>query len=152
MTPAGGRGLLSSTLRAGALVMGLAPWLVPLLRAYLPLGAAGVALDAAFATMCHRLPDRSLALAGVTMPLCSRCAGIFTGIAAGALSTWPRLSRRGFKLALTAAGLVMLADVITQDLGLHPVWHATRLATGFVFGHLLGVACLRAADAARAEP
>jgi uncharacterized membrane protein len=134
--------ILPRVLRAGFAVVGLAPWVVPLLRAWLPLGAAGVALDAAFATMCHRLPERSLALAGVTMPLCSRCAGVFGGAAVGALLAWPILSRRAYRLAITAAGAAMLADVVTQDLGLHPVWHATRLATGFLFGYALGAACL----------
>jgi hypothetical protein len=38
----------------------------------------------------------------------------------------------------------MLLDVATQDLGLHPVWHATRLATGFLFGYAVGAACLAA--------
>lgn len=133
--------------------MGLLPWIVPLLRAYLPLGAAGVALDALFAPMCHRLPERSLVLAGVAMPLCSRCAGIFGGVAVGAIVAWPRLSPRRYRLAITVAGAAMLADVITQDLGVHPIWHATRLATGLLFGYALSAASirmvLRDADASR---
>ncbi len=32
----------------------------------------------------------------------------------------------------------MVLDVATQDLGLHPVWHAARLATGFAFGYAVG--------------
>ncbi|MFT3774447.1 MAG: DUF2085 domain-containing protein [Minicystis sp.] len=136
--------IVGRALRAALAMVGLSPWLVPLLRASLPLGRAGVLLDAAFATMCHRLPERSLALAGVTMPLCSRCAGIFGGVAVGALIAWPRASRRAYKLAITAAGLAMLADVITQDLGIHPVWHATRVATGLAFGYALGAAIIHA--------
>jgi uncharacterized membrane protein len=141
-------------LRAAFVTVGLAPWAVPLLRAWLPLGAFGVALDAAFSTMCHRLPERSLVLAGVAMPLCSRCAGLFAGVGVGALLAWPRASLRAYKLAITFAGAAMLADVITQDLGVHPLWHATRLATGFAFGYALGAACMRAliANAAQAAP
>lgn len=132
--------LVVRALRAACVAIGVLPWLVPLLRAYLPLGVAGLWLDAAFATMCHRLPERSLVLAGVAMPLCSRCAGVFLGVAAGALAAWPRLSTRGYKLAISAACVAMLADVVTQDLGLHPIWHATRIATGFLLGHALGAA------------
>lgn len=144
MPPDEGTGILAPVLRVSFAVVGLSPWVLPLLRAYLPLGAAGVVLDAAFTTMCHRLPERSLVLAGVAMPLCSRCAGIFAGVAVGAWIARPRVSLRAYKLAITAAGAAMLADVITQDLGLHPIWHVTRIATGLLFGYALGAACLRA--------
>lgn len=132
------------------MVIGLSPWVVPLLRAYLPLGALGVALDAAFTTMCHRVPERSLEIAGVMMPLCSRCAGIFGGVAIGAVIAWPRASLRAYKLAISAAGAAMLLDVIMQDLALHPLWHATRVGTGFAFGCALGAACMRWLDDRRA--
>lgn len=130
--------------RAGFVFVGLLPWLVPLLRAWLPLGAVGVALDASFMTMCHRMPERSLTIQGVLMPVCSRCAGIFAGVAVGALLALPALSRRAWRIAITVAAAAMLVDVVTQDLGLHPVWHVTRLATGIAFGYMLGAACARA--------
>jgi uncharacterized membrane protein len=139
-----GARLLALALRLGFTLLGVLPWVLPLLRAYLPLGRAGDLLDAAFTTMCHRLPERSLAFAGVTMPLCSRCAGIFAGVAVGALVARPRASTGAYKLALAATGVAMLADVVTQDLGLHPVWHVTRIATGAAFGYVMGAACLRA--------
>jgi uncharacterized membrane protein len=134
--------VLPGAARVAFVAAGLAPWLVPLARALLPLGAFGVALDAAFVTMCHRLPERTIALAGVPMPLCSRCAGVFLGVAVGAVAAWPRLSPRAWRLAITAAGASMVLDVVTQDLEIHPVWHATRLATGFAFGYALAAACL----------
>jgi uncharacterized membrane protein len=138
--------------RAAFVAVGVFPWILPLLRAWLPLGAAGAALDAAFTTMCHRLPERTLALAGVPMPLCSRCAGIFAGVALGALAVWPRLSALAWRWAITASVGLMVLDVATQDLGVHPVWHATRLATGLAFGYALAAACVlalrREADAA----
>jgi uncharacterized membrane protein len=140
--PTGGALVLPAVTRVTFVAAGLFPWALPLLRAYLPLGAFGVAADALFATMCHRLPERTLVLAGVAMPLCSRCAGVFAGAAVGALAAWPRLSPRGHRLLITAAGAAMLLDVATQDLGLHPVWHATRLATGFFFGYAVGAAAL----------
>jgi uncharacterized membrane protein len=125
-------------------VMGVLPWIVPLLRAWLPLGAFGEGLDAAFVTMCHRLPERTMVLAGVAMPVCSRCAGVFGGVTLGALILRPRLSAAAWRWAITAGGALMLIDVATQDLGIHPVWHATRLLSGGVFGYALGAACVLA--------
>jgi uncharacterized membrane protein len=139
--------VLPGVARAVFVAVGVLPWAVPLLRAWLPLGSVGVGLDAIFVTMCHRIPERTLTLAGVAMPLCSRCAGVFAGVAAGALALWPRLSRRAWRWAITAACGGMVLDVATQDLGLHPVWHATRLATGFAFGYALGAASIQALQA-----
>lgn len=133
---------LARVVRVGAVIVGLGPWLLPPARAWLPLGALGVVLDAAFVTMCHRLPERTLVLAGVMMPVCSRCAGIFAGVALGALVARPALSPRAWRLAITVASLGMLADVVTQDAGLHPVWHPARIATGLAFGYALAAACV----------
>jgi uncharacterized membrane protein len=138
--------------RVAFVLAGIVPWALPLLRAYLPIGALGVAADAIFATMCHRLPERTLVIAGVAMPLCSRCVGIFSGAAVGALAAWPRISARGHRLLITAAGAAMLLDVVTQDMGVHPVWHATRLATGFLFGYAVGAGCLVALLRASGAP
>jgi uncharacterized membrane protein len=136
--------LLPGVARTAFVVAGVFPWLLPLLRAWLPLGVIGEGLDAVFVTMCHRLPERTLTLAGVAMPLCSRCSGIFAGVAVGALAVWPDLSARAWRWAITAAAGSMALDVATQDLGLHPVWHATRLASGFTFGYTLAAACVLA--------
>lgn len=135
---------LPGVARAALVVAGVFPWLLPLLRASLPLGVLGAGLDALFVTMCHRLPERTLTLAGVAMPLCSRCSGIFAGVAVGALAVWPDLSARAWRGGITAAAGGMALDVATQDLGLHPVWHVTRLASGFAFGYALAAACVLA--------
>lgn len=132
--------MLPRVARGALVTAGIFPWILPLLRAWLPLGAIGVALDAAFTTMCHRMPSRTLTLAGVAMPLCSRCAGVFAGLAVGALAAWPRLSAAAWRAVITAAAGGMALDVVTQDLGLHPVWHAARLASGLAFGYALAAA------------
>jgi uncharacterized membrane protein len=126
--------------RALLVFVGALPWLVALARGLLPLGAFGAALDVAFRPLCHRMPERSLVLIGVTMPVCSRCAGIFAGIALGALVARPRLDVRASRALILAAGLLMIGDVLAQDLGVHPVWHAARLVTGGVFGYALASA------------
>ena len=69
------------------------------------------------------------------MVVCSRCAGVFAGIAVGAIAPLPRsLVSIGRALVLGAVGLAAL-DVITQDLGLHAPFHPTRLATGVLLGY-----------------
>jgi uncharacterized membrane protein len=133
---------LPAVARVAFVSIGLFPWILPLLRAWLPLGVVGVGLDAAFVTMCHRLPERTLVLAGVPMPLCSRCSGIFGGVAIGALAAWPQLSAAAWRWAILAAAAGMALDVATQDLGLHPPWHPTRLGSGFSFGYAIAAACV----------
>ena len=43
-----------------------------------------------------------------------------------------------------AAGLLMLADVLMQDFGIHPVWHTTRLVTGALVGWVASAALMTA--------
>jgi uncharacterized membrane protein len=136
--------VLPRAARALFVGVGVFPWMLPFLRAWLPLGAVGAGLDAAFVTMCHRMPERTMTLAGVAMPLCSRCAGIFAGVAVGAIVAAPRLSARAWRWAVTATAALMALDVATQDLGVHPVWHATRLASGALFGYAIAAACILA--------
>jgi uncharacterized membrane protein len=123
--------------------IGASPWFATLLKALVP-GRVADFFDRAFAPMCHRLPERTLWIAGVGMPLCSRCAGVFAGVAAGALVARPRLDRRARYAAVAGASALMLADIALQDLGVHPVWHATRLATGFALGYALATASVSA--------
>jgi uncharacterized membrane protein len=126
-------------LRALFVFAGALPWWIPIARGHLDLGVLGTALDRVFVPMCHRLAERSLVLAGVQMPVCSRCAGIFAGFAVGAVIARPRLSMKVWRPVLIALGVIMTADVVTQDLGLHPVWHPVRLATGFALGFAMVV-------------
>jgi uncharacterized membrane protein len=133
---------LLSIVRCALVLLGALPWSLPLARSRVPLGELGAALDRVFAPMCHRMPERSLALDGVVMPLCSRCAGIFAGIAAGAAIARPRLAMTAWRPILITLAALMAVDVATQDLGLRPVWHASRLATGVAFGYAVAAAFL----------
>ena len=126
--------------RALFLFIGALPWWIPLARSRFELGVVGDALDLAFAPMCHRLPERSLLLGGALMPVCSRCAGVFAGLAVGAVIARPRLPMPAWRALLMAAVALMVADVITQDLGLRPLWHPARIATGFLLGYGMVVA------------
>jgi uncharacterized membrane protein len=122
-----GRGWLGG-LRALMVTAGLLPWLFALARSR-PAGAV-----ASFALLCHQKPERTLAIAGVPMLVCSRCAGLYLGAALGAIAPLSaRLLPHGRALVLGAIALAVI-DVVTQDAGLHPPWHPSRLATGLLMG------------------
>ncbi len=122
-------------------VVGLAPFLVPFAhRVTSP--ETGDLLYALFAPVCHLNPARTLPLAGVLMPLCSRCAGIFAGLVTAGVFPRPRWSVRACLGYGFVASVIMLGDVVTQDLGLHPVWHPARLATGVLWGHVFALGIL----------
>jgi uncharacterized membrane protein len=121
-------------------VIGVLPWIMPIAESAVSLGAVGVLLDRIFWPMCHRFPARTLTLAGELMPLCSRCAGIFAGIAIGALIARPRLRLSAWGWIFIAASVAMVIDVITQDLGVHPVSHPARIATGAALGYAMAAA------------
>jgi uncharacterized membrane protein len=132
--------------RVALVIVGLSPFLVPFVRGLASPGAQR-ALDAIFALVCHRNPARTLALGGALMPICSRCAGIFLGFVTGGLAPWPRLSVRACLGWGFVASVIMLVDVITQDLGLHRVFHPVRIATGVAWGHVMALGVLALARA-----
>lgn len=125
--------------RASFAAGGALPWVLPLARARLPLGPIGALLDGMFFFVCHRRPERTLALFGVPMPLCSRCAGIALGLFLGAIFAWPSPSLRATRLSVAGALLVMISDVVMQDLGIHPLWHVSRLGTGALLGYAVAI-------------
>ncbi|MBM4374910.1 MAG: DUF2085 domain-containing protein [Deltaproteobacteria bacterium] len=124
--------------RAVLVLVGLAPWLVALLTVSVG-PTLGEWLGLPFALVCHRRPERSLAFLGVVMPVCSRCAGLYAGGAVGALVGRPRLGLGRARTLLAVAGSLLLVDIVTQDAGVHPPWHGTRLATGALLGYLAAV-------------
>ena len=85
-----------------------------------------------FKPLCHQRVERSLSLNGILMVVCSRCAGIYAGMILGSALAGP-LKRFSWlrKLTLFSAAL-MLVEVAAQELGLHPIWHTTRFASGFL--------------------
>ena len=137
------RTILFRVTRVTLIVVGALPWIAPLVtpRWTLP-GSVIWALDSGFDAVCHRIPERAMPLAGTMMPICSRCAGIFAGLAIGALIARPRLSLKKTIVLIGITSALMLADVVTQDLGMHPVWHPTRIATGIAVGYVLAVGLL----------
>jgi uncharacterized membrane protein len=130
------RALAVRAVRAALVVVGLTPFLPPLLERRVPGVAAG--LDAWFGFQCERDPVRMLGVGAV----CARCLGLYVGLGAGALVGRPRLRGRRLELWLAVAVLAMLFDVGTEWLGWRPAWAAVRLGTGLALGYPAGVAAV----------
>ena len=62
-------------------------------------------LYAASARICHQRPERSFFIAGVQMPVCARCSGLYLSGALGSLVAWVgrRALRRPLPLLMAAA-------------------------------------------------
>jgi uncharacterized membrane protein len=79
-------------------------------------------------------------VAGFAMPMCSRCAGLDVGLGLGILIAAPY---RGPKLMwgwMAVASALLVVEMVTQENGLHPIWHVTRFATGALLAYPIGVA------------
>jgi uncharacterized membrane protein len=123
--------------RGSFAAIGVAIVLATVLRATGP-AALHALVDLPFAFLCHRIPERVLTVAGVPMPLCSRCLGLWMGMSVSAALAWPALPLKALRVVLPSAALFMLIEVVTQDLGLHPVFHPTRLLSGLLLSVPMG--------------
>lgn len=129
----------AAVIAARASFASIAAWIAldTVLRATGPAAVAAL-VDLPFALVCHRLPERVLSVLGTPMPLCSRCLGLWGGLSLSAALAWPAIPIRALRVALPVAGLLMLAEVVTQDLGWHPVFHPTRVLTGLLLSMPMG--------------
>lgn len=108
-------------------------------------GDAGAVVRAAFAAVCHQIPDRSPHLGGEPLALCHRCWGVLLGLVAG-LALAPALGAR--RLAdvagraqarwLVAAALPTALDWALGAAGLWANTPASRGLTGALFGLVAG--------------
>lgn len=130
---------LSPLLRVAGATLASLPFLPPLLALA---GKAGLAerMDEWFVGFCHRLPERSLSIGGELMPLCSRCLGISMGAGLGLLIGWPYRGLKTLRISVSLAAAFLFLELTTQDLGWHPVFHPTRLLSGFLVAYPLGAA------------
>lgn len=96
--------------------------------------------------VCHGLPARTLTVGGCYLPVCSRCTGIYLGIAVTYIFL---IGRRGFKVnalpslrasfAVAAMLLPMAVDGLTSYAGLRATTNAARFVTGLAAGAALPV-------------
>lgn len=98
--------------------------------------------DYPFQWLCHRIPERVISAAGATMPLCSRCAGLWLGMCVGAVLARPLLQPKTLQWLCASGAIFMILEILSQDMHLHSICHPTRLLSGLwialPFGASLG--------------
>lgn len=94
------------------------------------LAAIGAAIYAAGGFICHQRPERSFHLAGVQMPVCARCTGLYLSAAIGApLALAAAAIRIGGVSTLVVVALPTAITWTAEMLGLaHPSNMARALA------------------------
>lgn len=102
---------------------------VPWLMSHVP--ALALALQRGFSLVCHQHADRSFAMFGGAVAICSRCLGIYLGAAAGLMLRVPRRLEWRFLLMAIAANLL---DSTAEVAGMHGNWMFARFVLGFVLG------------------
>lgn len=94
-----------------------------------------------FSYICHQLSDRSLHIAGHQMAVCSRCFGVYFGLAAGVLAypLWRSIDEiepiPRFWLFLS-----LIPISVDWSLTILGIWENTHLSR-FVTGMILGATC-----------
>lgn len=114
---------------AAVLTAGALAWVATILLA--ALGAAhGMASPFVLLTyqaaglVCHQRPDRSFHLAGVPLPVCARCFGLYAAAGFGALAAWlggtraAGLSSRTARVLLGVTAIPTALTVTAEWLGL----------------------------------
>ena len=128
--------LLGSGICCAAIL--LFPWLVRW-------GLAQVAVPVwyLFSHLCHQEPERSLSLAGVSLPVCSRCLALYLGGFWGVLLTPLGRKRSAWLLGrrslLLGPVLLMALDAGLDALGVRTNTLGSRAATGGLAGLGLGL-------------
>lgn len=134
------------TVAWGGLALAL---LIPLARTSSDPTRAGLGVlgHALFSPFCHQRSERCFAVAGESMPLCTRCVGILVGLAVGGLAGWagPVRPARRYRALLLGAGLVMAGEwfcgwCFAYDFD----W--LRFATGCLLGVAAGLGLMAALD------
>lgn len=104
--------------------------------------ALASAIYSTFSFVCHQIPERSFHLAGHKFAVCSRCTGLYSGLAVAAL-VYPLVrslkrtdTPRIFWLFLAAMPLA-----IDFSLGYFNIWHNNHLSR-FMTGALLSSAAI----------
>ncbi len=138
--------LISQAFRVWAVIASItAIWLfatvAPAILSNIGDGSAGESLFSFFSYICHQIPDRSFHLGEHQFGVCSRCFGVYFGLAIGVLvyPIWRRVENIDtMPRTWLIASIVPMA--IDWSLTFFGVWENNHLSR-FVTGAILGAAC-----------
>lgn len=108
-----------------------------LLVTQLVAGGAPHNLRLLFRPLCHTIESRCFHLGGVPMPICARCTGLYAGflVGIGLFAALRKLRESAIPNWLVIAlVLPLVADGITQALGLRTSGNELRFLTGLLAG------------------
>ncbi len=126
-------------------------WVTMILTAPVALSSARVpvftlAVYQAGSLVCHQRPERSFHLAGIQLPVCARCFGLYLAGALGLTAASRRLralSIPAARLLLALAALPLVASVALEWLGAIQTSNLQRMITGLPLGFAAGVVIVR---------
>lgn len=88
--------------------------------------------------VCHQLPERSLFLNELPMPVCVRCFSIYLGGFVIFALAWFKQSHQPWpKWIYYVTGALLLVEVLAEQLNLYHNIFEIRLISGFILGVLL---------------
>jgi len=140
------------SLTVGAIAWSAGLLLAPLAvsRGSSPTATAAGILYTGAARICHQRPERSFRLAGVPLPVCARCAGLYVSGAAGALLAFLVVSRHGppraprrTRAILILAALPTAAALALEFAGLAYPSNIVRAASALPLGAAAGWVFIR---------
>jgi uncharacterized membrane protein len=130
---------------AAALTIGAIAWLAVLLAAPAAVTSGSftgpaAAVYVASSRICHQRPERSFHVAGVQLPVCARCFGLYAAGAFGVLLAWAAGGRPGSRarLVLAASAVPTAATWLLEAAGFSIFSNATRAVAALPLGAAAG--------------
>ena len=114
------RATFVATAIAWAALLVVVPFLASLAHASMLASALIVAVYGIGSLVCHQLPERSYHLWGAQMPVCARCAGIYAGAVAGAITSALRTTEAARHNRWRVAQSLSTAPRVAPGLGAAP--------------------------------
>jgi len=127
-------------------------WLVLLLAAPVLPAPFAASIYVIGALICHQCPERSFWVAGVQLPVCARCLGIYAGVVAGAAAA-PRIGLvRRPRLPIVLSTVPAIASLVVEWSGLAGLSNGIRAITGLIAGGVIAAGVLATLHYERCAP